>query len=43
MLEVHKKACGKPQLYENMENKDYLSQAYKRAEKIAQMVEKFFN
>ncbi len=39
MLEVHKKACGNPQLYENMKNKDFLIEAYKRAEKIAEMVE----
>ena len=42
MLEVHKKVCGKPQLYEKMKNKDYLIEAYKRAEKIAQMLEWIF-
>ncbi len=39
MLELHKKACGKPQMYENIDNQEYLKEAYKRAEKLRTMVE----
>lgn len=39
MLEVHKKACGKPQMYENLGYIDYLKEAYKRAEKLRIMAE----
>lgn len=39
MLELHKKACGKPQMYENTNNQEYLKEAFKRAEKLRTMVE----
>lgn len=39
MLEVHKKACGNPQMYETSDNLEFLKEAYKRAEKLRQMVE----
>lgn len=39
MLELHKKACGNPQMYENIDNQEYLKEAYKRAEKLAKMME----
>lgn len=40
MLEVHKKAVGSPQLYENVDNLDFLAEAKKRAEKLVDMIEK---
>lgn len=39
MLELHKKACGKPQMYENTDNQEFLKEAYKRAEKLRTMIE----
>lgn len=39
MLEIHKKACGKPQMYENTNNQEYLKEAFKRAERLRTMVE----
>lgn len=41
MLELHKKAPGNPQLYETIDNLDYLKEAYSRAEKLRAMLEKF--
>lgn len=38
MLELHKKTCGQPQLYKNTENIKYLKEAYKRAGKLAKMI-----
>ena len=38
MLEVHKKACGSPQMYENKGNFEFLKEAHNRAEKLANMV-----
>lgn len=38
MLELHKKSCGSPQMYENLDNIEYLKEAYKRAEKLAKMI-----
>ena len=38
MLEVHKKACGSPQMYEDMDGFEFLKEAHNRAEKLANMV-----
>ena len=38
MLELHKKACGTPQMYENIDNIKYLAEAYHRAEKLSKMI-----
>lgn len=38
MLELHKKACGKPQMYENVSNQEYLEEAYRRAERLREMI-----
>ena len=40
MLEIHKKSFGKPQLYENMDNLEYLNKAYNRAIEIVKKIEK---
>lgn len=39
MLEIHKKASGKPQLYTKTSNLNYLKEAHNRAEQLANMVE----
>lgn len=39
MLEIHKRAVGKPQLYENMTNEEFLKKAYIQAELLAKMIE----
>ncbi len=39
MLELHKDSCGEPRLYEKMANLDFLKEAKKRAEKLAEMLE----
>ena len=38
MLELHKKACGTPQLYEDTDDMEYLKQAYARAQKLSEMI-----
>ena len=38
MLEIHKIACGKPQLYENEDNLSYLKKAFDRAQKIDEKI-----
>ena len=39
MLELHKDTCGEPRIYKNMSNLDFLKEAKKRAERLAQMIE----
>lgn len=38
MLELHKKACGKPQLYKNIDNLKYLQDAKMRAIKLSNLI-----
>ncbi len=40
MLELHKKSFGKPKMYEEMGNLDYLKEAYKRGEKLIELIKK---
>lgn len=39
MLEIHKHSCGKPHIYDEMSNLEFLKEAKLRAEKIANMIE----
>ena len=38
MLELHKTTNGKPQIYEEMDNVEYLKRAYGAGEKLAKMI-----
>lgn len=40
MLEIHKKAFGKPQMYENINYLEYLKIAYDRTTKISNLIKK---
>lgn len=39
MLELHKESCGEPRMYDEMPDMEFLKEAKKRAEKLAQMLE----
>ncbi len=38
MLELHKKACGKPQMYEDVENLEYLKRAFIKAKMLVDLI-----
>ena len=40
MLEIHKKACGNPQMYGGMNNMEFLKLAKQRAERLVEMIKK---
>ncbi len=41
MLELHKDSCGSPKLYENISSLELLKEAYKRAEKLGQILNEY--
>lgn len=39
MLEIHKRSCGQPRIYEDVDNLEFLKEAYNRGVKLAKLVE----